>query len=148
MRRKAGCLQDPGNARGCALALPTDLAVPVVCPSGTGTLESVLQVVHRLGNLLRGSWHVVLDTLEQAAGLLGRKAIARPRWSPQSPEMELSEVERHCAEVLLAAVREMGFSSCFDEFSRRDRLLCTCDLCARVGSGSHRQRLRRVLGTI
>ena len=65
----------------------------------------MLQVVHRLGNLLRGSWHVVLDTLEQAAGLLGRRAIARPRWSPQSPETELEEVEGHCREVLLAVVR-------------------------------------------
>ncbi|CAM9634277.1 unnamed protein product, partial [Ectocarpus sp. 13 AM-2016] len=80
-----------------------------------GTLESVLQVVHRLGNLLRGCWHVVLDTLEQAASLLGRRAIARPRWSPQSPETELLEVERHCNEVLLAAERLVEFSTCLED---------------------------------
>lgn len=69
-------------------------------------------MVHRLGNLLRGSWHVVLDTLEQAAGLLGRRAIAPPRWSPQCPETELAEVERHCKDVLLAAVSDRkGYTS-------------------------------------
>lgn len=74
-----------------------------------GTLETVVLLAHRLGNLLRGSWHVVLDTLEQAALLLARRAIARPRWSPQSSaaaDTELEEVERHCQEVLKAAVRE------------------------------------------
>ena len=69
----------------------------------------MLLVVHRLGNLLRGSWHVVLDTLEQAASLLVRRAIARPRWSPHSPDTELAEVERHCLGVLHAAVSSEPF---------------------------------------
>lgn len=71
-----------------------------------GTLQNVLIVTHRLGNILRGSWHMVLDTLEQAAALLTRRAIARPRWSPSSlSQTELAEVERHCMGVLQAAVR-------------------------------------------
>lgn len=90
-------------------------------------------MVHRLGNLLRGSWHVVLDTLEQAAGLLVRRAIARPRWSPQAPETELLEVERHCNEVLLAAVRGGKGVYCSRHVTTRG-IICVCVLlCIRCG---------------
>lgn len=75
----------------------------------TGILQSILQITHRLGNLLRSSWHVVLDTLEQAVALLIRRAIARPKWTPHLPDTELAEVEQHCVEVLEAAVSTEGF---------------------------------------
>ena len=48
---------------------------------------------------------MILDTLEQAVGLLIRRAIAKPKWSPHLLDTELEEVERHCEEVLEAAVR-------------------------------------------
>lgn len=80
----------------------------------------MLIVSHRMGNLLRGSWHVVLDTLEQATALLVRKAIARPRWSPHASDTELAEVEGHCAEVLQAAVR------------RREAVFCLTPHCVGV----------------
>lgn len=81
------------------------------CVGCTGALESLLLVTHRLGNILRASWHVVVDTMEQAATLLTRRAIARPRWSPSSlAEAELAAVEQNCVDVFQAVVRHSCLS--------------------------------------
>lgn len=94
------------STRASHLRCKTLTPLPDPDDTPTGALQSLLQVAHRLGNLLRGSWHVVLDTLEQAATLLTRRAIARPRWSPNAlAEAELEAVEQHCLEVFEAGVR-------------------------------------------
>ncbi|CAM9691580.1 unnamed protein product, partial [Discosporangium mesarthrocarpum] len=91
------------HSHGGGLGRPVGGAGGTLGWTHMGTLQAMLRAAHRLGNLLRGSWHVFLDTLEQASTLLDLSPPPAPR--SNSPRGELDAVEAHGAELRAALGR-------------------------------------------